>query len=352
MDISWIFEAGQQYDALNNKHDKGYKFLLSSKRVFVELLRSFVKQGWVNKIDESNVVQIDKSFILQDFNEKEADIVYKVKLDDNEVIFYILLELQSTVDFQMPYRLLLYMVEIWRTIIKDEPKHLIERKDYKLPAIIPIVLYNGENNWTACREYKEYLHGNELFEEYILNFRYILIDVNRFDEDELLKLQNLIGSVFLLDQKGNAETTIEKLKKLAGALQKLNKEDSQLFKAWVVRVLSMGMSEQHQERIRKIIEENEEAESMVYNLQRVAIELRMQGIEEGIKKGIKEGKKEGKIEGKISTLLRQLSKKFGILPQEISDRISSIKDLDTIDKMLDDIFDIESLEEVEEYLNN
>ena len=46
----------------------------------------------------------------------------------------------------------------------------------------------------------------------------------------------------------------------------------------------MGMSEQHQERIRKIIEENEEAESMVYNLQRVAIELRMQGIEEGITK--------------------------------------------------------------------
>ena len=45
LDISWIFEAGQQYDALNNKHDKGYKFLLSNKRVFVELLRSFVKRG-------------------------------------------------------------------------------------------------------------------------------------------------------------------------------------------------------------------------------------------------------------------------------------------------------------------
>ena len=46
LDLSWIFEAGQQYDVLNNKHDRGYKFLLSIKRVFVELLRSFVKQGW------------------------------------------------------------------------------------------------------------------------------------------------------------------------------------------------------------------------------------------------------------------------------------------------------------------
>lgn len=38
--------------------------------------------------------RIDKSFILNDFNEKEADVVYKVNLGDTEVIFYILLELR------------------------------------------------------------------------------------------------------------------------------------------------------------------------------------------------------------------------------------------------------------------
>ncbi len=44
-DIRWIHETGQEYDVLNNKHDKGYKYLLSVKRVFVQLLRSFVKEG-------------------------------------------------------------------------------------------------------------------------------------------------------------------------------------------------------------------------------------------------------------------------------------------------------------------
>ncbi len=93
----------------DNRQDKGYKYLLSVKKVFLELLRSFVRQGWVNEIDESNIVRVDKSFILQDFRDKEADLVYWIKMNDKDVIFYILMEMQSTVDFQMPYRLLLYI---------------------------------------------------------------------------------------------------------------------------------------------------------------------------------------------------------------------------------------------------
>ncbi|WP_306433952.1 MULTISPECIES: hypothetical protein [Paenibacillus] len=30
--------------------------------------------------------------------------------------------MQSNVDFQMPYRLLIYQVEIWRYLLKDEKK--------------------------------------------------------------------------------------------------------------------------------------------------------------------------------------------------------------------------------------
>ncbi|MCK9482701.1 MAG: Rpn family recombination-promoting nuclease/putative transposase, partial [Bacteroidia bacterium] len=65
-----------------------------------------MKQGWVEKIEESNITRVDKSFILQDFKDKEADLVYWVKLSEQDVIFYVLMEMQSTVDFQMPYRLL------------------------------------------------------------------------------------------------------------------------------------------------------------------------------------------------------------------------------------------------------
>jgi hypothetical protein len=74
---------------------------LSIKRLFVQLLKSFVDQGWVDKIEPEDVELVDKSFILPDFKNKEADLVYKVKMDGTNVYFY-LLELQSSVDYQMP----------------------------------------------------------------------------------------------------------------------------------------------------------------------------------------------------------------------------------------------------------
>lgn len=73
-------ETDKNKKNLNVSLDKGYKYLLSHKKVFIELLRSFVKKDLANEIDESKVIRINKSFILQDFKNKEADLVYQVKM--------------------------------------------------------------------------------------------------------------------------------------------------------------------------------------------------------------------------------------------------------------------------------
>ncbi|MFZ5591259.1 MAG: Rpn family recombination-promoting nuclease/putative transposase, partial [Bacillota bacterium] len=106
---------------VHQPHDKGYKFLLKNKETFLQLLRSFVSAPWVQSIDPQSLVLVDKSYISQEFAEKEADIVYRLKSTHGDVIFYVLLELQSTVDYLMPFRLLLYMVEIWREGYNNTP---------------------------------------------------------------------------------------------------------------------------------------------------------------------------------------------------------------------------------------
>jgi predicted transposase/invertase (TIGR01784 family) len=293
---------------INSPHDKGYKFLLSSRKVFLELLQSFVHLGWVEKIDPESLIKIDKSCILQDFNKKEADLIYRLKIKEQEVIFYVLIEMQSTVDFQMPYRLLLYMMEIWRDVLKNTKPETTERKDFKLPAIIPIVLFNGANNWTACQCYKEYLTGSGQFEEYILNFRYILIDVNRYDKKTLLELANLIGSVFLLDQKVGKDEVILRLKELIGVLQRFPPDDFNLFRMWLSSIATIGLSEKSKESIIKILEESnpEEVEKMVYNLAET-----LKKMEEDVMLAKEEGKlarEEGRLarEEGIKTVAKNL----------------------------------------------
>ncbi len=159
-------------------HDKGYKQLLSNKKLFIELFRTFVKEDWVHDIDEEDLILVDKTYILQDFSGKEADIVYRLQAGGKDIIIYMLLELQSTVDYLMPFRLLQYMVEIWRDTFNNTPKEERERKGFRLPVIIPAVLYNGKNKWTAKKEFKETLAEHQRFEKHLLNFRYILFDIN------------------------------------------------------------------------------------------------------------------------------------------------------------------------------
>ncbi|MCT4507863.1 MAG: Rpn family recombination-promoting nuclease/putative transposase [Tepidibacter sp.] len=100
---------------------------------------------------------------------------------------------------------------------KDSTK---KRKSYRLPAIIPIVLYNGKNNWTAARNFKEILNGYELFEDNVIDFRYLLFYVNRMDKEELIEIANVISSIFLLDQNVEVYEIINRLKIIGKIVKK------------------------------------------------------------------------------------------------------------------------------------
>ncbi len=145
------------------------------------------------------------------------------------------------------------MLEIWRTILKDTNKAREKQKEssdnrdrleyqtnnepedtaannidivkngreFNLPAIIPCVLHNSKHYWTVPKSYREILSANELFDYYIVDFNYILIDVARYSEEELLSLGNLIGAVFYIDQKQQYNEIIERLKNLVDKLKNL-----------------------------------------------------------------------------------------------------------------------------------
>ncbi|PYI57098.1 Rpn family recombination-promoting nuclease/putative transposase [Paenibacillus flagellatus] len=281
---------------LHHRYDKGYKYLLSSKKLFLELLRSFVRKDWVAQVEESNLISIDKSYVLPDFREKEADLVYQAKLRDRDIIFYVLMEMQSTVDFQMPYRLLLYQTEIWRDVMANTDKVEAERKKFKLPAIVPIVLYNGASPWTANRSFRETLDGHQEFGGDLLDFTYMLIDVQRYSEEELLRLSNMIGSVFLLEQSTDLEKLAGTLHKLMNTLRKTPKELQQRFVVWFANVLGTQLLPERRLEMDRLLEQWElkGANDMMSNLEKTLEEMakrtHRKGLEQGLERGIEQEK--------------------------------------------------------------
>jgi len=210
-------DAGGQ----NPKHDEGYKYMLSNVANFLHFLKKYIAAPWTADISAADLETVPKSFVTPEFSEIDSDLIYKLKIKGSDVYFYVLVELQSQVDHTMPFRLLRYMVELLNDLFKNIEKNSRERKDFRLPAIVPIVLYNGGDNWTAVRTYKEYTENYEVFGDCIIDFHYLLFDLKRTDEAAMLLTKKILDIVFLLDKRRleNPENRVSE-EEVAGLLEK------------------------------------------------------------------------------------------------------------------------------------
>lgn len=316
MSLALVREPGQDYDAPGNKHDTGYKYLLSRKATFVQFLRTFIAADWVKDVDVEDVTLIPRSFILQDFCHQEADMVYKLRLAGQDVYFYLLLELQSTVDSMMPFRLLMYMVEIWRHYWFNE---VGGKGSFSLPAIVPCVLYNGKGNWTAGTSFGRCQAGFALFKKHALDFNYILIDVNRYDKEQLLALGNLMGSVFYMEQCRGIDEVLQGLSQLAAVLDRMPEEEVQRFSAWAGKVVIKGMSDQQRQKVLDLIR-RKGGKTLITNFERIIQETwrkyRIEGMAQGRAEGLALGREEGILEGKKLTARNAL--RMGLAPEQVA----------------------------------
>jgi predicted transposase YdaD len=274
--------------------------MLSDKRNFLDLVKNHIAAPWVEQIGENDLELIDKRFVTKDFRDREADIVYKAKVDGADVVFYVLLEFQSGVDFTMPFRLLSYMVELMRRLFAAADPKERRRKGFRLPAIVPIVLYNGTDKWSCVRSFKEYLAGYELFMPNVIDFKYILINVNEPGEAELVKMPTLVNLVMLMDQKGNAKSVLRRLHTALKISGRLTEGEQLQLKDWILDVLlrkAKGrLRKESAEEIKELFE-RKGAEDMTYALEMALDEIERRGRRKGKREGKLEGMRKGKLEG-------------------------------------------------------
>lgn len=318
-------------DEIHNVHDKGYKYLFSVKKNFIDFVKTFMKVQLNVELTEENITMLDKEFITKEFSKQESDVIYEVK-SENKIVYFVLIELQRKVDRKMPYRILNYIVEIWRKWEKNRKKD--ER--FILPKIIPCVIYNGKNKWTAPIELKELYDEVEEKEDYLVNFKYILIDINRYKREDLLKIGNMISSAFYLDTV-NKENMEKELKNLSKAIKKLNDEELKIFLEWIKNVLTI--SKEEKEKVEKIMIKEER------NMHNFAIL-----VEEMFTEKKMEGRAEGKVEGRSETIKRMISYKLKIYLSPSQLELIDNATEESLNEMEQKIFEITSWEEVEEII--
>jgi methyl-accepting chemotaxis protein len=174
----------------------------------------------------------------------------------------------------------------WKNTSKKERT----RQGFRLPVIVPLVLYNGLKPWTAEMSFasrnvvSEVCADSELFGEYALNFKYYLIDVNRLPAADLLALDNIIAAVFFIDQN-RGETTLAQFGRINQVLPRVAgwpEGDGRIFLKWLWDVaLSRLTNSELLERVRADIDSlNEQTEvSMFVSHFAVNFEKAMKNLE-------------------------------------------------------------------------
>ena len=250
---------------------------------------ALINQAIKIKLKAEEIEKYTSSFVSKIFQNREADIVYKYK---NKNIFF-LIEHQTKIDYSMSYRILEYEIEIMKSAI-DIRK--VKNKEYKLPLVIPIVLYTGKKKWDA----KRYLEESQetLDDVKIKAGNYNLVDINDFTKEELLQGKTLISKMILLEKSESTEESIEMLEKI---IPNTNKEEKELLK----RVISILFGEKiGEEKTKELIEKIDGGEEkmlalvdMIRNENKMYINMgRTEGKKEGRKEGFKEGKKQTYLE--------------------------------------------------------
>ncbi len=202
---------------------------------------------------------------------------------------------------------------------------LLQRRELtgsgKLPPVLPLVLYNGHTPWGAAQEVSELIEevpGG--LERYRPQLRYCLVDEVRIADSELESLRNLVAALFRLEKSRGPED-IQRI--LTALLEWLREPDlaalRRSFSAWLSGVLLPS-------RVPGI------AITQVADLQEVKSML-AESVMEWTDQWKQEGRQEGQedaLEKARGVLVRDLERRFGLLPDKVRrrvDAIASIEDL-------------------------
>jgi predicted transposase YdaD len=316
-------------------HDGLFKAVFSHPEHALGALRPVVPAAMAEALDWSTLALQPGSFVDSELFPAHTDLLYTAAWRGGaEAPVYVLFEHQSSSDRWMPFRLLRYMVRIWEHWLEEH------KQATALPAIVPIVLYHGDERWSAARAFEALLDVPEAvrptLDEYLVRFAYVLDDLSKVP-DERLRVRDpmtaLVGLCLKYAQRGSP--FVEMLSQSGGLVRDAyqgphgGREAFQLVWSYIFYVVDT----QHHQALRVILQREIGPEAKDI-LMTIAEKFRQEGREQGLE------------QGERRALLRQLRKRFGAQVNDDTERRVAAASPEQIALWLDRVLSAVSLAEL------
>jgi len=291
------------------RHDQLFKAVLEPLlQDFLELFFPAVAA----RLDFETLRFVDKEVFanVPEGDVREADVVARLETREGAPeIILVHVEVQARPETEFPRRMFEY--------------YALLRLHHRLP-VFPVVLYLRGGPASAVEEYKE-----ELFGEEQLRFRYRSVALARLHAEEYVGASALGAALAALMRRGKTRDRLLFRREMLSRVLESELDDA--LKYLLVNVIEtyFRLSGEEVERFRRLISGKE------YR--------KMQEVELTY---FDELELKGRLEGKRQTLLRQLTAKFGPLPEDTVTKIAEVSFDAELDTYLDRVLTATSLEEV------
>ena len=306
--------------------DENYKKIFASPRVIEDLLRGFVPGDWLEEVDFATLGKLSAEYVSDELLRRHGDNVWRVRLRENWLYLLLLVEFQSTDDPLMALRILTYTGLLYQELARNEQRDA----DGRLPAVLPLVLYNGDEPWQSPLEMGELIAPvGPLLARYQPAQRYFLLDERRVAADDLPS-RNRMSAVIGLEQSRSPSDVARVAETLAGWLPEL--QVRRAFADWMRQIVErLVPSGAEVPSIRKL---EDVSMTLVERAAEWSKEWLKEGIEQGHEQGLDQGLEQGREQGlehERALLCRMTSSRFGVVTAErLAELLAPITDPDRL----------------------
>ena len=316
------------------RHDQIYKAIFSH-RIAAEHLLRFVAgtfgggPQWLAAFDLETLEQAPTERIDPTLHRHLSDLVWRVRLrgggEEDWAYLFVLIEFQSALDHLMALRVRTYVDMLYRGLWSQRRFGASDR----LPPVLPVVLYNGAQPWTAASSVEALVApegrpaGPAEPVPVYAGSGYVTLDVGRAaggDSAPADVVSLVIGIERMSSHEEGYATLVSAFSLLGGSE---HRELRRVFHTWFGLLVGSdagGTVIEGFEEMERLEEAGELRETVQDRVRAWREADREQGREQGRAEGVEQGRAEG-VEQERALLLRLTERKFGA---ETAERLAAL----------------------------
>lgn len=261
-------------------HDAVFKSSMSVSTIAKDMLKAHLPSEISSVVDFRTLRYCDKSFVDRNLKQTESDMLFQVKIENDDAYIYCLFEHQSKPDKRMPLRLIRYSVNII--------ENYLSQGNEVYPLVIPIVIYNGKRSpYPYEQNYSEYFNQTELAKRHAFNY-FNLVDLTVLPDDKIIE-QKSSAFMQLAMKHYYSEQLLNKLLELVdtGVYNfSVTIHGEKYVRQMVEYVLNSPSINRDLDIVEILSQKSEGLGKMGLSW---ADSIRQQGVKQGVKQGMQEG---------------------------------------------------------------